>query len=92
MSPGLRDGDWLLVDAAAFQGDVPGIGDLVVARSEGMLLVKRVAALSPAGEVQLSGDAPSIDGHRHDAIVALSAVEGRPWFRYWPPSRIGRVR
>jgi hypothetical protein len=42
--------------------------------------------------IELTGDAPSGDGHRHDVVLPLSSISGRPWFRYWPPHRVGRLR
>src|SRR5438876_805655 len=70
----------------------PRPGELVLAEDEDRLLVKRVGGISPEGTVALLGDAPSVGTHRHDATVPLAAISGRPWFRFWPPGRIGRVR
>jgi signal peptidase I len=92
MAPGLRAGDWLLVDPDAYRAGSPRPGDLVLAESDDGLLVKRVGALPGDGTIELTGDAPSGDGHRHDLAVPLSAISGRPWFRYWPPRRLGRLR
>jgi hypothetical protein len=92
MAPGLVDGDWLLVDPDAFRAAAPRPGDLVLAEGQEGLLVKRVGAVLADGLVALRGDAPSADGHRHDVVVPLGAIGGRPWFRYWPLRRIGRVR
>jgi signal peptidase I len=92
MAPGLRAGDWLLVDPDAYRAAPPRPGHLVLAESDAGLLVKRVGAFSRDGTIELIGDAPSTDGHRHDLALPLSAISGRPWFRYWPPRRIGRVR
>jgi len=88
MAPTLLDGDWLLVDPDAR----PKVGELVVARSGEGLVVKRVAALSGKSDVALAGDAASRDGHAHDLITETAALAGRPWFRYWPLVRAGRVR
>lgn len=92
MAPTLRDGDWLLVDPDAHLDSAPRVGELVVISTAEGLVVKRVAAISTDGTLALSGDAPSGDGHAHDLIVEASGLEGRPWFRYWPLSRLGRVR
>jgi len=92
MAPRLRAGDWLLVDPGAFLSDAPRPGELVLAEDEDRLLVKRVGGISPEGTVALVGDAPSLGTHRHDTTVPLAAISGRPWFRFWPPGRIGRVR
>lgn len=95
MEPTLFEGDWLLVDPRAFAAVPPSVGDLVVARdprSHGRLLVKRVAGVTPGG-VLVSGDHPA---HATDAAaigaVTADLLVGRPWLRYWPPRRIGRIR
>ncbi len=92
MAPGLLPGDWLLVDPDAYRATAPGVGDLVLAMSDAGLIVKRVAAVTADGTVHLIGDAPSVGGHGHDAVVPRAAVAGRPWFRYWPITRVGRLR
>jgi nickel-type superoxide dismutase maturation protease len=97
MAPTLLPGDWLLVDPAAFTDSPPLAGDLVLVpdpRLGSRLLVKRVAAVEDGGRrLRLIGDAPgaSTDSRAFGPVEA-SAVEGRPWFRYWPPDRWGRVR
>jgi signal peptidase I len=99
MEPTLRTGDWLLVDPDAYRGRAPVAGDLVVTpdpREPARLLVKRVVDIGPDGHVALAGDNPA---HRHrpdhvqpdQILVPPTQVIGRPWFRYWPPRRIGRV-
>ena len=92
MAPGLRAGDWLLVDPDAYRLIPPRPGDVVIADREDGPLVKRLGALLGDRKVELIGDAPSDDGHRHDLALPLSSISGRPWFRYWPLARIGRVR
>ena len=92
MEPGLRPGDWLLVDPDAYRARPPRPGNLVLAESEDGLVVKRVGALADNGMIELRGDAPTRAGHRHDLALPLSAIGGRPWFRYWPPQRVGRLR
>lgn len=90
MEPTLRDGDWLLVDTAA----KPSVGDLVVARdprAAERLLIKRVAA-SRADGLRLAGDhAAHAPESEWLGPVAREAVVGRPWLRYWPLRRFGRV-
>jgi Signal peptidase, peptidase S26 len=92
MEPRLRDGDWLLVDPLAFVKQPPRVGELVVAtdpRATERLLVKRVRSSGTEGDVTISGDHRA---HADEAVaVALSAVVGRPWFRYAPLRRIGRI-
>jgi nickel-type superoxide dismutase maturation protease len=97
MQPTLAAGDWLLVDPEAYAGSPPRVGDLVLVpdpRTPSRLLVKRVAEVHDEGrELLVAGDAheASTDS-RAFGPVSTSAVEGRPWFRYWPLHRSGRVR
>jgi signal peptidase I len=95
MEPTLRAGDWLLVDPHAYRRRSPATGDLVVAvdpRQPARWLVKRVAELQADTALLLAGDHLA---HRlgPDAAVrvAHSDVIGRPWLRYWPPTRLGRL-
>ena len=99
MEPTLRDGDWLLVDPDAYAIHPPTVLDLVVVpdpRQESRLLIKRVAHVDPEGYLALAGDHPA---HRHQPdfvqpdqiLVPPGAVIGRPWLRYWPPRRVGRI-
>jgi nickel-type superoxide dismutase maturation protease len=97
MRPTLAAGDWLLVDPDAYAVRSPSVGDLVLVpdpRRPSRLLVKRVAEVhEDGGELFVTGDAhdASTDS-RAFGSVSTSTVEGRPWFRYWPLRRIGRVR
>lgn len=92
MEPRLRDGDWLLVDPLAFAERTPRVGDLVVAadpRQADRLLVKRVRALGTGGTLTIGGDHHA---HEEETItIGPSAVVGRPWLRYAPTRRIGRI-
>jgi nickel-type superoxide dismutase maturation protease len=96
MVPTLEPGDWLLVDTDAFQDRTPKPGELVLVpdpRDRSRLLVKRTAAVSADGRhVSLAGDSPegSTDS-RAFGPVETDHVQGRPWFRYWPLRRCGRV-
>ncbi len=95
MAPTLLPGDWLLVDPRAYRDQPPTQGELVLVpdpRARTRLLVKRVASVAASGAMDVRGDAPgaSTDSRTFGAVLA-SAVEGRPWFRYWPPSRLGRI-
>ncbi|MBA2557730.1 MAG: hypothetical protein H0V12_10385 [Chloroflexi bacterium] len=107
MRPTLLPGDWLLVNPDAFcrrrlrrshrcRRRVPAPGELVVIpdpRAPARWLVKRVSAVAEDGRLHLAGDDPdrSTDSRKF-GTVAPTAVIGRPWLRYWPPSRAGRVR
>mgnify|MGYP001811855167 CR=1 FL=1 len=96
MAPTLLPGDWLLVDPDAYQAGDPEPGDLVLVpdpREPSRLLVKRVVEVSQdGGLLQVAGDAPdeSTDSRAFGPVEADS-VDGRPWFRYWPPGRVGRI-
>jgi nickel-type superoxide dismutase maturation protease len=96
MRPTLAPGDWLLADPDAYASAPPKVGDLVLVpdpRGPVRLLVKRVA------EVHDDGRELFVAGDTHDAStdsrafgsVSTSTLEGRPWFRYWPLGRIGRI-
>ncbi len=95
MAPGLLPGDWLLVEPLR-AGSPPAKGDLVVVpdpRQPVRLLVKRVSAVERDGGLRLQGDAPdSSTNSRTFGPVDGAAVLGRPWFRYWPAARFGRIR
>jgi len=97
MRPTLEPGDWLLADPDAYADAPPAVGDLVLVpdpREPSRLLVKRVAEFHDEGrELFVTGDThdASTDS-RAFGSVTTSTVEGRPWFRYWPLRRLGRVR
>ncbi len=62
-------------------------------RSPERLLVKRVAEIHDDGrELFVTGDAhdESTDSRTFGSVLT-GTLEGRPWFRYWPVRRIGRV-
>jgi len=96
MEPALEDGDWVLVDPDSYAARLPRPGELILApdpRESGRVLIKRVAEVSPDGRLTVLGDAPdaSTDSRAFGAIDATD-VRGRPWFRYWPPGRVGPLR
>ena len=89
MEPGLLDGDWLLVKPT---GNAPQEDHVIVARDprqRSRLIVKRVVAVAEDGSLLVAGDHPA---HRREGAeigrVAPESVVGRPWFRYWPLSRV----
>ncbi|MBA2253913.1 MAG: nickel-type superoxide dismutase maturation protease [Chloroflexi bacterium] len=95
MLPALRPGDWLLVDPHGFDQGRPAAGDLVVVpdpRLTERWLVKRVWAVDPDGRLDVRGDSPaaSTDSRTFGAVDPATIV-GRPWLRYWPIRRGGRV-
>lgn len=95
MSPTLLPGDWLLADPEGYRSQPPQVGELVLVtdpREPARLLVKRVAAVTDDGRLEVRGDgAASTDSRAFGGVDPVS-VEGRPWFRYWPPRRVGRLR
>jgi nickel-type superoxide dismutase maturation protease len=96
MAPTLVAGDWLLVDPDAFRPRAPGAGELVLVpdpRRPDRLLVKRVATVLADGRLELRGDAPETSTDSRDfGPVAPELILGRPWARYWPARRAGRIR
>jgi nickel-type superoxide dismutase maturation protease len=96
MAPTVLPGDWLLVDPSGYLECVPRAGDLVVVpdpRMNDRLLVKRVASVTQDGRVELVGDtADRSTDSRVFGPVDPASIAGRPWFRYWPPRRAGRIR
>ena len=95
MHPTLIDGDWLLVDPGAYRGRAPRVGELVVARDprdERRIVVKRLTAVGPDGRLSIAGDHPAhTDEGASIGEVGQTAIVGRPWFRYWPLDRFGRI-
>ena len=99
MEPTVLDGDWLLVDPTAYSYATPRTGELIVSpdpRMPSRLLVKRVAHVDPEGYLALAGDHPAhrhVPGHQQpdQVLVPPNAVLGRPWLRYWPLERVGRI-
>jgi len=96
MAPGLRPGDWLLVEPLSARGPSPQPGQVVVVpdpRLRSRSLIKRVKAIRPDGALVLVGDAPgrSTDS-RAFGPVGRASVVGVAWARYWPPRRLGRIR
>jgi nickel-type superoxide dismutase maturation protease len=96
MAPTLLPGDWLLADPEAYRRRSPLVGELVLVmdpREATRLLVKRVSAVHSDGRLEVHGDdaAASTDSRVFGSVDPVS-VEGRPWFRYWPVRRIGRLR
>ena len=91
MRPALEPGDRLVV----VRGLRPRPGDVVAAadpRAPERVLVKRVAAVGPGGDVRLTGDDPAAStDSRHFGLVDASLVRGRAVWRYLPAERRGRL-
>ncbi len=95
MAPTLQPGDWLLADPDAYLDTSPVPGDLVLVadpREPSRLLIKRVGEVHGDELFVVGDEAAASTDSRAFGPVAVTAVEGRPWFRYWPPRRLGRVR
>lgn len=96
MAPTLQPGDWLLADPEAYRDRTPRVGEVVLVpdpREPRRLLVKRVAGHDAQGWLMVGGDDPSAStDSRTFGTVDPGTVEGRPWFRYWPLRRVGRLR
>jgi hypothetical protein len=52
--------------------------------------VKRVLDGEDDGRVLLGSDSPAHAGRRLGPFEPALVI-GRAWFRYWPPTRLGRV-
>ena len=95
MSPTLRSGDRVLVDLWSYRNRSPVVGEPVLLRGPGsVLMVKRVSAGNPPpGYLHVLGDNPgnSVDSRRFGP-VPRQAVRGRVFFRYWPLSDAGPIR
>jgi len=91
MAPLLRSGDHVLVwkTQAVRPGDVVAAPDPT---QPGRTLLKRAVQVE-GDRVWLEGDnrGGSTDS-RHFGPVALSSVQGRAIYRYFPPDRAGRLR
>lgn len=90
MQPTFRDGDFLIVDRAAFRRRTPRPGEIVIAtdpRDPARTVVKRAASVT-ASTVTLLGDnaAHSTDSRTYGP-VPHDSILGRVLLRYWPVSR-----
>jgi nickel-type superoxide dismutase maturation protease len=96
MSPTLVPGDWLLADPEAYRHRRPCVGELVLVpdpREPSRLLIKRVAGVASDGRLEVAGDrAEASTDSRTFGAIDPATVQGRPWFRYWPVGRSGRLR
>jgi nickel-type superoxide dismutase maturation protease len=92
MGPALVPGDRLLVDRGAYTGRPPHPGEIVVLtdpEEPSRWLIKRVAAVDDAtGAVDVRGDARELArDSRRFGPVAATAIVGRAYRLYFPPSR-----
>jgi signal peptidase I len=91
MMPSLEPGDRLLV----LKLRAPRAGDIVALHDPelpGRLLVKRVAAVAPAGVEVLGDNAGASRDSRSFGVVPPSALLGRAVYRYFPAARSGSLR
>ena len=90
MQPTLAEGDRLLCGPAVRLRT----GDIVVVEEPGgggLLAVKRVAALDDGAVVVLGDNRAASRDSRAYGPLPRAAVRGRPWWRYFPPGRAGRL-
>jgi len=96
MSPALRAGDRLLVEARTYRRRLPRVGEVVVAsdpREPKRELIKRVIAVDAERLlVELRGDAPEAStDSRVFGPLPVAEVRWRVVGRYWPRPRFGRL-
>lgn len=91
MEPTLTGGDRLL----AVRLGRPRLGEVVVVTDRGaadLEVVKRVIGVTGHG-MEVRGDNPAASrDSRHFGPVPHGAVRARVVYRYWPPTRRGRIR
>lgn len=94
MHPTLRAGEYVVASRRGPRGDIRR-GEIVLAqdpRDPSRVIVKRVAAVGPAG-VWLAGDNPAAStDSREFGAIAPEAVIGRVLAVYWPPGSMRLVR
>ena len=76
MEPNFREGDFVLVNRLAYFFRKPKIGDAVIVRHSGMLMLKRIRKVN-GGTIYLAGD--SERGSK--LAISKSAVVGKVMFR-----------
>jgi nickel-type superoxide dismutase maturation protease len=91
MRPTLEPGDRLFLARTrrVRAGDLVAVRD---PRHPGRTVVKRVAAVSPAGLTVLGDNPPASTDSRSFGTVAAHALRGRVVYRYHPAPRRGRPR
>lgn len=91
MAPALRDGDWVVVDRAAYRRRRPRPGEVVIVtdpRDRARELIKRLTRVGDDGRWWVEGDNPAAStDSRSFGPVEESAIAGRVLARYWPTPR-----
>jgi nickel-type superoxide dismutase maturation protease len=97
MLPTLRPGDRVMVDLWSYRSRDPRPGEVALLHGPGeVAIVKRIAPPDRAGSDETGfivlGDNPdaSLDSRSFGA-VPRDRFRGRVVWRYWPPSRVGRI-
>ena len=96
MLPALAPGDWVIVDRGLAHDYRPRPGHVVLAtdpRAPLREIVKRVDHVDLHGGAWVLGDNPGESTDSRDfGPLPPGTTAGRVRWRYWPPSRISRVR
>ncbi len=90
MEPAFHDGDFVVVDRAAYRRAAPRAGQVVIAtdpREPARTVVKRAAEVTGADVTLLGDNAAHSTDSRMYGPVPREAVIGRVVFRYWPLRR-----
>lgn len=90
MEPAFRDGDFVVVDRAAYRRTAPRAGQVVIAtdpREPARTVVKRAAEVTPTDVTLLGDNAAHSTDSRTYGPIPREAVIGRVVFRYWPLRR-----
>lgn len=98
---GVAQGDFFVESTAAYRDRKPAKGDLIVYRGplgSGQRFIGRIVGLPGDPSVSSQGAPPPgflevtrAEGERDSRIISEMSVTGKLTYRFWPPSRLGRV-